>query len=428
MPERPVVPKPRGTRGSGPRPAWRRDFRLFLGSHLLNETGSAATHVILPLTAVLALGSSAWEVGLLQAATYAAYLVLGLPAGAWVERIPPRRVMIAADLVRFTALISLPLAWASGLLALPLLYLAALLLGCAQLFGDIADHSYLPDLVGGHRLVEGNSGLQLVRSASELGGPSLGGLGVQWLGAQLSLVANAIASVASAVLLWRIRTPDTRPDANRDGLVREIGAGLRFLARHRVLRVLVLSASANNLVFSAIFGLEVVFLTTVVGLSPGLVGVLMTSGAAGAMLGAWLAPRLARAVGGARLALLAVPCTAPFMLLLPLTGNGWRLALFVVANVAIAVGVTVFNIMQVSYRQRICPPGMLSRLSAMFRFAVWGVAPIGSVIGGALAELFGVRSALWVLTAALVVVSPALLASPMRRMRDFDDDSRGCFA
>ncbi|QUH01889.1 MFS transporter [Saccharopolyspora erythraea] len=399
------------------------NFRQFLGSHVLNETGAAATQVVLPLTAVLALGASAWEMGLLQAANYAAYLVLGLPAGAWVERMRPRRVMISADLVRFVALLSLPLAWAAGLLSLPLIYLVALLLGTAQLFGDIADHTYLPHLTGGSGLIEGNSRLQLVRSGSELGGPGVGGLCVQWLGAQAALIANAAASALSAVLLWRIALPDADPAPARGGLAGQIGQGVTFLLRHRVLRALALSASLNNLVFSAIFALDVVFLTTVVGLPSGAVGILLASGAAGALLGARIAPRLSRAFGGARVALFAVPAAAPWVFLIPLTGNGWMVALFALGHVAIAVGVTVFDIMQVSYRQRACPPHLLSRMTAMFRFAVWGAAPLGAVFGGALAELLGVRTALWSLATALLIVSPVLLLSPLRRMREFDDGS-----
>ncbi|GAA1087549.1 MFS transporter [Nocardiopsis composta] len=412
-------------RSGAPGPA--RDFRLFLGSHLFNETGAAAVQVVLPLTAVLVLDASAWEVGLLQAANHAAYLVLGLPAGAWVGRMRPRRVMIGADLVRFAALAALPAAWACGLLSLPLLCLAALLLGAAQLFGDIADHTYLPQLRSGAGLVAGNSGLQAVRSGAELGGPGLGGLCVQWLGGLAALAANAAAPAVSAVLLCRIATPDARPEPPEGGLAAQVGQGVAFLLRHRVLRVLALSAGLNNLVFSAFFALEVVFLTRVVGVSAGAVGVLTASGAAGALLGAWAAPRLGRALGAARTAVLAVPAAAPFMLLFPLTGAGWRVALFAVANVAVGAGVTVFNVMQVSYRQQVCPAGLLSRVSALFRFAVWGVAPLGALAGGALAEVLGVRPALWVLAAALAAVAPLPALSPLRRMRDFDDgeDGRG---
>ncbi|MFI1012775.1 MFS transporter [Streptomyces sp. NPDC020965] len=411
---------PDGPPASGPEAARRRGFRLLLGSHLLNETGAAATLVVLPLTAVLTLDASAWQTALVQTFHFAAYLVLGLPAGALVERMRPRRVMIGADLVRCVALASLPIAWSADLLSLPLIYAVALLLGCAQLFGDIADHSYLPHLMSDDRLVRGNSSLQMIRSGAELGGPGLGGLCVQWLGAQLALAGNAVASAASALLLWRITVPEPRPPAPTGNLAGQIWQGVRFLRGHPVLRMLALSASLNNLVFSAIFALDVIFLSRVVGVDAGLVGLLLASGAVGALIGAWSAPRLSRRFGEARTAMLAVPVAAPCMVLIPLTYDGWRLALFALAHITISIGVTVFNIMQVSYRQRACPPGLLSRMSAMFRFAVWGAAPLGALLGGGLAAYAGVRTALWILAGVLLLIAPLLVFSPLRRMRDFD--------
>ncbi|GHE70275.1 MFS transporter [Streptomyces longispororuber] len=406
--------------GSAALRARRAGFRLLVGSHVLNETGAAATLVVLPLTAVLALDASAWQTALIESAYFAAYLVLGLPAGALVERARLRRVMIASDVVRCVALAALPLAWAGGVLTLPMIYGVALLLGGAQLFGDIADHSYLPHLVSDDRLIQGNSALQLVRSGAELGGPGLGGLSVQGLGAYWALTANAVASAVSAVLLWRIAVPEAKPPRPPHGLARQTWEGLRFVRGHPVLRAFALSACLNNLVFSGAFALDVVFLSRTVGVAPGLVGVLLASGAVGALLGAWLTPRLAHRFGDARTAVLAVPVAAPFLLLTPLTGDDWRIALFALAHVAISVGVTAFNILQVTYRQRACPPGLLSRVSAIFRFAVWGVAPLGALIGGALAAHLGVRTALWVLAGALIVVAPLLLCSPLRRMKTFD--------
>ncbi|MFE1936315.1 MFS transporter [Streptomyces sp. NPDC059474] len=413
-PDTPALPD------SGAIRARRMGFRLLIGSHVLNETGAATTLVVLPLTAVLALDASAWQTALIESAYFAAYLVLGLPAGALVERMRLRRVMIAADVVRCVALASLPLAWAGDVLSLPMIYGVALLLGAAQLFGDIADHSYLPHLVSDDRLVQGNSTLQLVRSGAELGGPGLGGLSVQGFGAYWALAANAVVSAVSAVLLWRIAVFEPKPPKPPHGLARQTWEGLRFVRDQPVLRAFALSASLNNFVFSGAFALNVVFLSKVVTVPPGLVGMLLGSGAVGALVGAWLTPRLARRFGDARTAMLAVPATAPFLLLTPLTDDDWRVVLFALSHIAISVGVTAFNILQVTYRQRACPTGMLSRVSAIFRFAVWGVAPLGAMAGGALAAHLGVRTALWALAGTLIVVAPLLVCSPLRGMRNFD--------
>ncbi|MFC9126459.1 MFS transporter [Streptomyces sp. NPDC057099] len=396
-------------------------YRLFLGSHVLNETGAAATLVVLPLTAALSLGAEAWEMALLQTFYFMPYLVFGLLAGAIVERLRPRRVMIGTDLLRFAALMSLPASWAIDALFLPHLYAVALLLGCAQLFGDIADHSYLPQLMVKDRLFRSNSNLQMIRATAELGGPGLGGVCVQWLGTHLAVAANGLASALSALLLWRIPVPDAKPPEPSHGLARQTWQGIRILLRHPVLRLLALSASANNLILSATLSLDVVFLNSVVGVAPGLVGFLLAAGAVGALIGAWLAPRLTTALGAGRTAVLAVPVVAPFMFLIPLSGDGWRVTAFVLGQIAISTGITVFNIMQVTYRQQVCPPSLLSRMTAMFRFAVWGAAPLGATAGGALAASVGVCQALWILAGALVVVAPMLLCSPLRRMREFDE-------
>ncbi|MEY7971411.1 MFS transporter [Saccharomonospora xinjiangensis] len=381
-------------------------FRLFLGSHVLNETGAAAVAVVLPLTAALVLAASTWEIALVQAAYHTAYLVFGLPAGAFVARWPPRRVMIAADGVRCAALLPLPIAFAAGLLSVPLLCVIALLLGSAQLVGDIADHTYLPALVDPGGLVPANSTLQAVRSGAELGGPGLGGLSAQWLGGPAALAAAGAASALSALSLWRIRTPD-RPGHRPEGsLAHQVAEGVRFVVRHPTLGPLALSASLNNLVFSAVLALDVVLLTRVAGLPAGWTGVLLASGALGALLGASCATRVSSALGTGRTLVLAIPLSAPALLLLPLVGEGWRVLLFPCAHISISVAVTVFNILQVSHRQRICPPELLSRVTSVFRFAVWGAAPLGAVLSGALAQAWGVRPTLWVFAVALLVVAP----------------------
>lgn len=424
MPERPSAAAPdahdQPARDTGRE--HRYGYRLFLGSHVLNETGAAATLVVLPLTAVLSLNAEAWGTALIQTCYFAPYLVFGLPAGAIAERMRPRRVMIGADLARCGALMSLPAAWAIGSLSLPHLYAVALLLGCAQLVGDIADHSYLPHLLARDRLFRGNSDLQMIRATAELGGPGLGGVVVQWLGTHLAVALNGLASAVSALLLWRVPVPDAKPPAPSRGLARQTWHGIGILLRHPVLRLLALAASLNNLILSAALSLEVVFLNRVVGVAPGLVGFLLAAGAVGALIGAWLAPRLTRALGSGRTAVLAVPVTAPFLFLVPLTGDGWRVALFALGQIAIGIGVTVFNITQVTYRQRVCPPELRSRMAAMFRFAVWGAAPLGATAGGALAASMGVRQTLWIVAAALVVAAPLLLCSPLRRLRDLDEN------
>ncbi|MFF4406845.1 MFS transporter [Streptomyces sp. NPDC001404] len=399
----------------------RRDFRLFMSTHICNELGGSITYVALPLMAVLTLHASALQVGLLSAAEQAAFLVLGLPAGAWVDRMRRRNVMIAADLLRVVLLTAVPVAYLLDLHSMALLYTTALLLGCARLFGDVADQSYLPTLVGTDSLISGNSKLETVRSAAEFGGPGIAGFLVQAFGAAGTIASQAVTSLASVVFLGSIRAREERPaPAVRGDLLKDIREGLSFVLGHRILRLIALNTAAVNLFLSAIFAINVLFLTRTVGLPPAAVGWVITMSTLGAMAGAVLTERLSKAVGAARLTWLSLLVTAPFGLLLPLAEKDWRIGLFVLGSIVQSAGVTVYNICQVTYRQTVCPPGLLGRMTATMRFLVWGVLPLSGLMAGALGQFAGVRQTMWICAAALALAPLVLLCSPLRRMRDFD--------
>ncbi|MFJ3174874.1 MFS transporter [Streptomyces roseus] len=402
----------------------RRDFRLFMSSHICNELGGSITYVALPLMAVLTLDASAMQAGLLSAAEHAAFLLLGLPAGAWVDRMRKRRVMMAADLARTVLLTALPVAWLLDLHSMPLLYVVALLLGCARLFGDVADQSYLPALIGKESLIAGNSKLETVRSGAEFAGPGVAGFLVQLLGAPGTLAGQAVTSLVSVVLLGRIGAREEKPEpAPRRHLLRDVREGLSYVLSHRILRLIALNTAAVNLFLSAVMALEVLFLTRTVGLPPAAVGWVLTTATIGSVLAATAADRVTRAVGAARLTWLSLLVTMPFGLLLPLADKDWRIGLFVLGSLVQSAGVTLYNICQVTYRQTVCPPHLLGRMTATMRFLVWGVLPLSGLLAGLLGELLGVRDALWACAAALSAAPLVLLCSPLRRMRTFEDDA-----
>ncbi|GGS10575.1 MFS transporter [Streptomyces nojiriensis] len=400
----------------------RRDFRLFMSSHICNELGGSITYVALPLMAVLTLDASAMQAGLLSAAEHAAFLLLGLPAGAWVDRMRKRRVMMAADLARAVLLTALPVAYLLDLHSMPLLYAVALLLGCARLFGDVADQSYLPTLIGKDTLIAGNSKLETVRSGAEFAGPGIAGFLVQLLGAAGTLAGQAVTSLVSVILLGGIGAREEKPEpAPRRHLLRDIREGLGYVLSHRILRLIALNTAAVNLFLSAVMALEVLFLTRTVGLPPAAIGWVLTTATIGSVLAATAADRVTRAVGAARLTWLSLLVTMPFGLLLPLAGNDWRIGLFVLGSLVQSAGVTLYNICQVTYRQTVCPPHLLGRMTATMRFLVWGVLPLSGLLAGLLGELLGVRDALWLCAAALSAAPLVLLCSPLRRMREFED-------
>jgi MFS family permease len=386
-----------------------------------NEMGANIARVALPLVAVVVLHAGALEVGMLSALQSAAFLAIGLPAGVWIDRLRRRRVMITADLARFALLASIPLAHALELLSIGLMFAVALLIGIAQVFNDVADQTYLPELLGKEHLSSGNTKLEVVRSGGALAGPGLGGLLVQALGAPLTVLVTALGSLTSALLLRSIRTPDRLPAAadGGTGLWRGIGEGLRFVWRDRVLRPIIATTAGTNLCLSAVIGLSVLFLADVVKLPAALIGVLLMSGAVGGLLGGLTGAWFFRRYGTARVTWLALAVTSPFGLLLPMTQADWRVSFFAITSIVLSWGSILYNVGQLTYRQAAAPEGMLGRINATVRFVVWSTMPVGALLGGLVAQQIGVRQALWLFMGGRLISFVPLLFSPLVRLRDF---------
>ncbi|MEU6478088.1 MFS transporter [Streptomyces sp. NPDC047017] len=397
-----------------------RDFRLLLAGAAAGQLGAQVTLVALPLVAVLELDASAFQVGLLTAAETAAFLLVGLPAGALTDRMRKRPLMIRADLVRAAAMASIPAAALAHALTMTQLYAVALVTGVATVFFDVAHQSYLPQILPREQLVAGNGGLETVRSTAQVTGPGLGGGLVQLVGAHLAVVADAIGYVLSAVFLLRVEQTEAVPEATAGGsLRREIGEGVRFVLGHPLLRVIAVTTGLANLCTAVLMATQTVHLVRVVGLKPGALGLVLSASAVGGLLGAVCAGRLAARLGQARVILLSVLATGPFAVLWPLSGRGAPgAALFATGSAVVSFGAVVYNVAQVSFRQGLCPPRLLGRMNATLRFLMWGTLPLGALIGGALAQSFGPRTALACCAAGFLVVPLPLLLSPLRRMRD----------
>ncbi|MEV0582296.1 MFS transporter [Nonomuraea sp. NPDC050310] len=398
------------------------DFRLFLTSHILNETGANVARVALPLVAVLSLHASPLEVGLLAAAQSVAYLLLGLPAGVWVDRVRRRRVLVVTDSARFVLLALIPLLWAVGGLSMLALYGIALLVGCAQVLNDVADQTYLPDLVPKESLPDGNSKLQVVRSVGFGSGPTIGGAIVQIIGAPLTMAVIALSALGSAVALTRIKAADPLPQPRKSrGLARDIGEGVSFILREPIMRVNVLVHTATTLFVSGVLALGVLFLAETVHLAPGVIGLVLVGGGIGGVLSGLLGRRLVARFGAARISWIPLLVTSPFALLLPMTEADWRVSFYLITSAVITFGMTLFGIGATSYRQSVTPPHLLGRVNAATQFLTWGMVPLGGLLGGFLATQVSVRGALWVLMTGKVLAALPILWSPLVKMRDFDE-------
>lgn len=395
-----------------------RDFRLLWTGETTSSLGSSVTGVALPLVALTTLHAGVVAVSMLTASAWLPWLVIGLPAGAWVDRMPRRRVMMVCDGASLVLFASVPIAAWAGVLTMAQLLAVALLAGVAKVFFATAYRAYLPALVDESDLVEGNSRLQGSESAAQVAGPGLGGLLAQTFGAANGLLADAVSFLVSALCLRGIRATESRPPARRRALRHEIAEGMRFVARDRLLRVFMIFGSASNLVLTGYGAITVVFLVQGVGLSSGAAGALIAGGSAGGVLGAFLAPRLARSVGSARALLVCKVGATPFSLLIPLTGQGWRLGFFVLGSVGMVGGIVAGNVISGGFMQAYCPTELMGRVTTSIQVVNFGAIPVGALLGGFLANAAGFRPALWMLFGSFVLSSLILLAAPIRNDRD----------
>lgn len=386
----------------------------------MSELGSQVSVLALPLIAVRSLQAGAFQVGVLNAMQAAAFLLIGLPAGAWVDRLRRRPVMLTAEMGRLAVLASVPIAWAFGALSLAQLYAVAFITGALTVFFDVAYQSYLPFLVGVDNLVEGNAKLAATAQVAQVAGPSIAGILVQAVGGPLAVGVDAASYALSAAGVAAVRAREPAPADAKAGatLVSQMKEGLHFVLRHPILRAIAASTGTFNLFSSMSSAVSVLFLVRVVHLSPGLIGFLFAAGGVGGVLGAIAARPLAARLGGARSVFLGIALTAGG-LLAPLTGPGARAALFGASAFLVALGVVIYNINQLSFRQRLCPPELLGRMNATMRFIVWGTLPLGSLAGGGIGTAIGARNTLWLGAAGALLSAGWLLASPLRGMRDF---------
>jgi MFS family permease len=403
-------------------PAFR---RLWFGQSI-SELGSQVTTLALPLAAVLVLHASTFQVGLLTTAGYAAFLLVGLPAGAWVDRLRRRPIMISADIIRAVTLASVPAADALRVLTLAQLYVVAFIVGVASVFFDVAYMSYVPSLVGVEHVVEANAKLQVTVSLAQVGGPSAAGYLIGLLGAPVAFVANAGSFVVSVVSLAAIR--DREPPPARDGpraIRAEVAEGLRFVVREPILRMIAGCTSTWNLFNSAIYAIVVVFLVRQVHLHASTIGLIMSAGAVGGVIGGLTASQLRVRLGSARIIWVSAVVTSPFSLLIPLTFAGPGVAFFAVSAFVTSLGSVVYNVNQASFRQLLCPPRLLGRMNATIRFIVWGTIPLGGLLGGVLGSRLGDREAIWVAAVGVALAPAWLLVSPLLRLRDAPELAAG---
>lgn len=398
------------------------DFLRFWTGQAISRLGSQVAGLAVPLIAAVTLDATPTQMGLLGALGTAPFLLVGLFAGVWVDRLRRRPVLIAADLGSALLLCVVPLAAWLGVLRMEHLYVVTFLLGMLGVFFEVAHMSYLPTLVGRDRLVEGNSRLEVGNAVVRIGGPGLGGWLIHLIGAPLVIVLNALSCLAAGLFTLSIRAPEPAPA--RDGppraVWREMGDGFRVIFGNRFLRSIAPCTATFNLFNNVILAVSILFATRELDLDAPRLGLIGMVGSLGALAGATLSGRVARHVGLGPTIIGAIFVSSLSRSLVPLFAEPGLLAILVpmAASTIGSASQLTYDINQLSFRQSITPHHLQGRTNAAQRFIVWGTMPIGALIGGLLGDQIGLRPTMLVGAAGTLFAVAWILFSPVRSLRE----------
>lgn len=400
---------------------WRhRDFMKLWTGQTISHFGTEISELAIPLIAILALDASAFQVAALATVQFAPFILFTLPAGVWVDRLPRRAVLIVGDFGRAALLVSIPVAYALDALTLGQLYVVGFLVGILTVFFDVAYQSYLPALVERDQLVEGNSKLEVTRSGAGIAGPGVAGALISAITAPYAIVADALSYVLSGGFLTAIRKREPRAERPEHGskprMRTELREGLRYVLGHRYLRPQAICTGSSNFCSNVVFSLVLVYAVRELGMSAALIGVVFMIANVGWLLGASLSGRIGRALGVGRTTLAAAMIFGPAMLLVPLAPKGFPEPFLILSFALGGFGSVVYNIQQVSLRQAITPERLQGRMNSVMRFLVWGTIPLGSLTGGGLATVIGLRPTLFVGAIAGSLTFLPILLSPIRSL------------
>jgi MFS family permease len=397
-------------------------FLWLWGGQTISVFGEQFTNLAVPVLAVTLLHAVAWQLGILNAAATAAFLIVGLPAGAWVDRWLKRRVMILADVVRFAALAIIPILWFTHLLVIWELIVVVAIVGVASVFFDVGYQSYIPLLVKPEQVGPANSNLEASAQVSRIGGPAIAGALLTAISAPALIIVDSLSYVVSFLSLMRVKDTEVAADPEkRQPLHKEIAEGIRFVAGQPLIRSVAGTTATSNFFSTLGFTLFPIFALRELGIGSLGFGITLSAGAIGGLLGATLTPRVANWIGEGRVIVVSAFVAGLAFLPVPLSAllhGAAAVPLLAAGEFLTGFCVLVYNITQVTLRQRLCPPRLLGRMNASIRCLVWGVMPIAALVAGALGSALGVIPIMWIAFVGGLLAGLWVLFSPLRRLRD----------
>ena len=401
------------------------NFRALWTSNTVGVLGSAVAAVALPIVAAVELQASDFAVAALGGMAFLPWLLFGLPSGVWVDRLPRKPVILWSLVIRIAVLITLPLAYWWGVLSVAQLFIVAFISGLTAVFFNLADQALVQQAVTKEELVEGNGLVTASGASADAAGRSLAGWLAATAGASNSLLVQVGASVVSLVAVSRLRLTEVPPPRTRRHIGGEMADGLRYTFSTAPLRAILFNAALWNLGGNIVVTLMVLLVLRTLDESEVWLGLLLASASIGGAIGGVSAKTVSARFGSGRVWRWSmVPGIAGFASLLVMT-PGWGMLPGLAGMFVMGLSVSWNIVVGSSFRQRVCPPGMMGRLGAASRTVSWGMLAVASLVAGVLAELYGVRTA--VLVGVVIALAAPLVAlfGPLRHVRHLEDLDRG---
>ncbi len=404
------------------------DFLKLWTGETISQFGTQVSTLAIPLIAALFLKVTPFEFGLIGTIEFLPFILLSLPAGVWVDRLHRRPILIVGDIGRAIALLSIPIAYELNALTIWQLYIVGFINGCLTVFFDVSYQSYLPSLVERDEILEGNSKMEVSRSAAQLLGPGIAGFLIGILTAPVAVIIDSLSFFGSAAFVFGIRKkePPLEPPQTADGkhpsMRSEVSAGLNYVVNHPYLRYIAACTATSNLFSQFVFAILLLYLVQPpFNVQPEQLGLAFSIAAVGFLLGAVLANRFGKWIGVGPTIIVSAVISGPSAILVAVAPPDLIMPAAVASLFVGGFGGVVYNINQISFRQAITPPRMQGRMNATMRFIVWGTIPIGSILGGFLGGVIGLHATIWIGAIGGAFSAIPLFFAPLRSLKEMPE-------
>lgn len=373
-------------------------YLILVTGQTISVLGSQVTLLALPLTAITLLGAGSVQTGLLLACGRAPYLVLGLLAGVIVDRFPHRLILMTANLTMSAVLATIPVAALTGQLGMAHLYAANILVGVAAVIADVAYLACVPTVVESAQRVRAQSAIELSQSAAVALGPLLAGWLISALSAPVAIFLDAATFLVAALLLPLVPLGSAHSPPENSKVRKEIIEGLRFVFGHGTLRAVTLATCTFVFCYNAYSAVFLLYLTRNLGFTPGMTGAVVAIGAVGGIAGAIISSPAGRMFTLRTMLTTALLVSALGAATAPVIAAPQWAALICVAisQFVLWTGQQAYNVQQVPIRYAVAPQALQGRVNASIRTVVWGLAPLGALLGGICGDVLGLRATLLV--------------------------------